>query len=86
MECSPREETGEAMYLHNIIVEPAAIREEIRRIDHMWKITFDGPVQTATTRIEVWATSMSDGDVDKVDVVLFDQTGSELARREIPGY
>lgn len=86
MESSPREEAGEAMYPYTVIEGTAAVQEEIRRIEEIWKVAFDEPVEAATTKIEVWATSVADGDADKVDFVLFDHAGKELARREIPGY
>lgn len=74
------------MYLHDVIVDPQAVDGEISRIEGMWNVAFDEPVKAATTKIEIWATSITDGETDKVDVFLFDQADRELARCEIPGY
>ena len=74
------------MYLYDVIIDPEILDAEIRRIEQMWHVTFDHPVKNATTKIEVWATPFAESEADKVDVVLFDRAGKELARREIPGY
>lgn len=74
------------MYLHDVIVDPQAVDGELTRIEGMWNVACDEPLKAATSKIEIWATSITDGKMDKVDVVLFDQADRELARCEIPGY